>query len=183
MDTAVANSSNASKPPPKMPLGERINIRMILVAVVVLVLIGYPVYQFVSASFNHGVEDRGDMKVVDLKALGNFPFDESNSTIKDVPPVYRDLDGKRVALDGFMYAGNSAGDTVDAFQFVYNITKCCFNGPPKVQERVFARSKDPVPYYGQMVRCVGTLHVGVKKNEAGQTSSVYELDVDKVEQL
>jgi hypothetical protein len=181
MDAAVAN--NTSKDQTKVPLSERVNLRMILVAAVVLLLIGYPVYTFVQASRTHGIQDTGGMKVVDLKALGNFPFDEVNSTIKDVPPIYRQLDGQRVALDGFMYAGNSASDEVSAFQFVYNITKCCFNGPPKVQERVFAQSKSPVPYYGQMVRCVGTLHVNVQKNEAGQTNSVYELDVDKVEQL
>jgi hypothetical protein len=175
MDAAVANNARG-----KVPLGERVNLRMILVAAVVLFLIGYPVYTYVDASRNHGISRDG---LVDLKALGNFPFDETNGTINDVPPVYRALDGKRVALDGFMYAGNGAGDEVSAFQFVYNIAKCCFNGPPKVQERVFARSSKPVPYYGQMVRCIGTLHVGVKKNEAGQTNSVYELDVDKVEAL
>jgi len=116
---------------------------------------------------------------VDLKALGNFPFDETNGTIKDVPPVYRDLDGKKVQLEGFMYAGNSASDELSAFQFVYNISKCCFNGPPKVQERVFARSNLPVPFYGSMVRCTGTLHVAVRKNEAGQTNSVYDMEIDK----
>jgi len=180
MESAVANN-NASRG--KVPLGERVNLRMILVAAVVLLLIGYPVYQFVNAARTHGIQQHGDLSVVDLKALGNFPFDDVNGTVNDIPPVYRKLDGQRVALDGFMYAGNSAGDEVSAFQFVYNITKCCFNGPPRVQERVFAQSKAPVPYYGQMVRCIGTLHVGVKKNEAGQANAVYEMDVDRVEQL
>src|SRR5437763_2495423 len=129
MDAAVANNARS-----KTPLSERINLRMVLVAAVALFLIGYPVYTYVSAARSHGISRQGDLQVVDLKALGNFPFDESNSTIKDIPPVYRELDGKRVALDGFMYAGNSAGDEVSAFQFVYNITKCCFNGPPRVQE-------------------------------------------------
>jgi hypothetical protein len=177
MDAAVTNTSS------KTPLGERINFRMIAVAALVMLLIGYPVYTYVEAVVNGGAKNVGGAWQVDLKSLGNFPFDDANGTVTDIPKKWRDLDGKRVILDGFMYAGNSAGDEVSEFQFVYNIAKCCFGGPPKVQERVFARSHAAVPYYGQMVRCIGTLHVGVKKNETGQTSSVFEMDVDKVEQL
>jgi hypothetical protein len=175
MTTAVAS---------KMPLTERINFRMLAVVAVVLGLVGYPVYTFVQASLNGGVQKVGDLNVVDLKALGNFPFNEDTSTINDVPAKWRELNGKRVALEGFMVPANSAGEDVSQFQFVYNVTKCCFNGPPRVQERVFARVPNgTVPYYGVEVRCVGTLHVAVTKNDAGKTNTVYVMDVDKVDQL
>src|ERR1700753_1014624 len=92
-------------------LGERINFRMIAVAAVMLFLVGYPVYEYVSASMNHGIEDVGNgLKKVDLKSLGNFPFDDSAGTLNDIPQRWRDLNGKKVILEGFMFNGNSAGD-------------------------------------------------------------------------
>jgi hypothetical protein len=159
---------------------------MIAVVGVVLFLVGYPIYTYLDAAITGGIENAGNgMKKVDLKALGNFPFDDKTSTIKDVPQKWRDLDGKKVILEGFMYAGNSAADNVNRFQFVYNVQKCCFGGPPRVQERVFTVVPGgSVPYlYGYMVRCTGTLHVEVKKDDAGTTNAVYIMQLDKMEQL
>ena len=182
METTLTNP-----PKPKTPWSQRINFRMIAVAAVVLFLVGYPIYTYLDAAITGGVENAGNgMKKVDLKALGNFPFDDKLSTINDVPQKWRDLDGQKVILEGFMYAGNSAANDINRFQFVYNIAKCCFGGPPRVQERVFTivPNGQTVPYYyGEMVRCTGTLHVKVMKNEAGTTSSVYMMDLSKVEEL
>jgi len=171
---------------PRMPITQRINFRMIAVAAVVLFLVGYPIYTYLDETVTGGVHNVGNgMKAVDLKALGNFPFDEKISTINDVPQKWRALDGQKVILEGFMYAGSSAADNIHAFQFVYNIARCCFGGPPRVQERVFTVVPGgTVPYYyGEMVRCTGTLHVKVQKNEVGTTDKVYTLDLDKVEEL
>src|ERR1700722_16437178 len=177
-----ATATNPIKP--RMPITQRINFRMIAVAAVVLFLVGYPIYTYLDAAITGGVENAGNgMKKVDLKALGNFPFAEKASTIKDVPEKWRALDGQKVILEGFMYAGNSAADNINNFQFVYNVAKCCFGGPPRVQERVFTRVPDggTVPYYyGYMMRCTGTLHVAVVKNEAGETNSVFTMDLDKM---
>lgn len=164
---------------------EWINFRMIAIAAVVLFLVGYPVYQYVAASWNQGIEKHGDVYAVDLKSLGNFPFDDSNGTKTDIPQRWRDLDGKRVALEGFMFAPDSAADDISRFQFVYNITKCCFNGPPKVQERIFAQiaGNQQVPFYSQEVRCVGQLRVVTHKNEAGKIDVVYAMLVDRVEPI
>jgi len=103
-----------------------------------------------------------------------------------VPQKWRDLNGQKVILEGFMCNVHTSAGNVPDFQFVYNIQKCCFGGPPLVQERVFTvvPNGETVPfYYGQMVRCTGTLHVAVVKNEAGGTNSVFTMDLDKVEQL
>ena len=178
-------------PPPvsssyRAPLRERlkVNVRLLVMLAVVGLPIGWVVYQYVSASLNHGVAKQGDLYAVDLKALGNFPFDEKHGTVNDIPPDYRKLDGKKVALEGFMYAGSSAADEINRFQFVYNIQKCCFGGPPRVQERVFTVvPSGTVPYYGEMVRCTGTLHVGVLKNDTGTADAIYTMVLDKVDQL
>jgi hypothetical protein len=177
MDAAVAQK--------RSPFTERINFRMIAVMAVVIFLVGYPVYQYVSASWSQGIIKHGDVFSVDLKALGNFPFDDTDGTLNDIPPKWRELDGKRVALEGFMFSTDSASDDVSTFQFVYNITKCCFNGPPKVQERVFAHvaGDKKVPYASQEVRCIGTLRVLINKNEAGKTDIVYAMLVDRVEPI
>jgi hypothetical protein len=177
MQAAVANN--------KPSLSERINFRMIAVTAVVLFLVGYPVYQYVSASLNKGIAKHGDIYNVDLKSLGNFPFDDTNGTVNDIPARWRELDRKKVALEGFMFSTDSAGDDVSTFQFVYNITKCCFNGPPKVQERVFAHiaHDGKVPYSSEEVRCVGELRLMLHKNEVGKIDVVYAMLVDHVEPI
>ena len=177
MDTAVASN--------KPSLSERINFRMIAVTAVVLFLVGYPVYQYVAASWSQGVVKHGDVFAVDLKSLGNFPFDDTNGTVNDIPAKWRELDGKKVALEGFMFAPDSAGDNISSFQFVYNITKCCFNGPPRVQERVFAQmaGNQQAPYSSQEVRCTGLLKVLLRKNEVGKIVIVYAMLVDQVEPI
>ena len=153
---------------------------MIVVFSVLAVLIGYPAYSFIEASINGGAKKSGNVWQVDLKALGNFAFDENNGTINDVPKKWRDLDGKRVQLQGFQYAGNYAGDEIPDFQFVYNIQKCCFGGPPKVQERVFAHSDKGVPNYApQFATLTGTLHVRPKIVD-GKVVSLYDLDIDSI---
>ena len=132
--------------------------------------------------FNGGVEDHGNYKVVDLKALGNFNFDQAAGGINDVPAHFRKLDGECVQLTGFMWSPSSAAQLKD-FQFVYNVAKCCFNGPPLVQERVFAHilpGSRPLPYVDNYVKLTGVIHVDVKKQD-GVITSVYTLDVEKFE--
>jgi hypothetical protein len=71
------------------------------------------------------------------------------------------------------------------FELVYSIAKCCFGGPPQVQERVFAHvPKDmriPNLTYS-FANVYGTIHVGVKEDN-GVVTSVYDLDVQKIEPL
>jgi hypothetical protein len=144
-------------------------------------------YMLVNQFVTGGVSRHGDYYAVDLKALGNFAFDDSAGTVAEVPERYRKLDGKKVELEGFMYSPQSAGERGTEFQFVYNVTKCCFSGPPLVQERVYGHVKDgsDVPIYDMntFARVTGTLHVRVIRDEAGSVHSVYDLDVDKAEKI
>src|ERR1700733_1693738 len=115
-------------------LSQRINVRLIVfLAIVAAPFVGF-LYAFVN--YNGGIQHTRDGLLVDLKALGNFEFDQNDGTIANVPPKYRELDGKKVVLEGFMYSRLSSVGTGN-FEFVYNVQKCCFNGPPQVQERVF----------------------------------------------
>ena len=168
----------------KPSLLERFNVRMVFFGLVVLLVIGFPVYYLVQAATNKGISYEGGVAKVDLKRMGNFNFDQSQGTLTDIPPEYRALDGKRVVLEGYMYSGLTASGKVNRFQLVYSIANCCFNGPPQVQERVFGNAPKGVPLYSSsdLVRAVGTLRVAIKKDQ-GLITSVYELDVDSIEAM
>jgi len=160
-----------------------INARLLLV----VVLLGAPFVYFAYVAFDQattgGVVHRDGLDEVDLKSLGNFAFPESYGTREDVPLRWRSLDGKRVALEGFMYDAASARESRN-FQFVYNRTKCCFNGPPLVQERVFAGVPNgSVPYFDEECRLVGKLRVNVVNPTGDKVDSVFEVNVERIEPL
>ena len=163
------------------PFMRQFNWRILIMLAVFGVLVGYPVFTYVKAQMNGGIEHTAYGEKVDLKAMGNFPFNDSNGTIADVPKQFRDLDGKEVMLQGFVYSPNTSAGGATQFQFVYNVSKCCFAGPPQVQERIFGIARGgaiAVPDQYTMVQLNGTLHVNVVHDrETGKVSSVYVLDV------
>lgn len=147
------------------------------------VLFGGFGYTILSEVLTHGIHQHGNYVSVELKPLGQFPFNEQTGLLTDVPKEYRELDGKRVELKGMMWDLRSAGPQLAQFQLVYNITKCCFSGPPQVQERVFVHMpiNKSVQYYDQLVSCVGKLHVRLKRDDQGTVRSVYDLDLERLE--
>jgi len=158
----------------------RINGRLLIFLVIVALPFCWFGWQLASEAVNGGIHRQGDVTLVDLKTLGHFNFDRERSTIDDVPPRFRALDGQRVVLEGFMYSDDRAGRASD-FQLVYNVNKCCFDGPPRVQERVFVHSETPqVIDISRYVQMTGTLHVKVHRNEVGSIDSVYTLELENV---
>ncbi len=119
---------------------------------------------------------------VDLKSLGYFLFDGRSGVDADIPARWRKLDGKRVALQGFMYDPKSAGPKTQCFELVYDlITHTGIHGPPLVQERVFATvPHGTVQLFSNEVEVEGTLHVSVTNPTGDMVSSVFQLDVDRV---
>jgi hypothetical protein len=169
----------------KVPLSQRINLRMILFFAVIALLIGYPVYIYVDSAVSGGIKSYGNYSEVDLKSMGNFPFDGTNGTINDVPAKWRELDGKRILLQGEVWDPNEAGQYMTNFQLVYSIQKCCFGGPPKVQERVFVHIPQGMQVdnlSGSFAKITGTLHIKAEK-DAGNVASLYTLVADKVEPM
>ena len=83
-----------------------------------------------------------------------------------------------------MTNGKAAGRQLRDFQFVYNVQLCCFNGPPLVQERVFARvpKGGQIPYSSEFTKLTGILHVKVEKQD-GVIVSVYTMDVESAEPI
>lgn len=171
--------------PASTRLKRGLNIRMIVFLAVVLGLIAYPTYIYVNFLITGGIENYGNYLKVDLKALGQYPFPADNGTTADVPAKWRALDGKQVLLQGEVWAPNEAGNHMSNFELVYSIANCCFGGPPKVQERVFAHVPQEmrVPNLSySFANVYGKLHVKVIKDH-GVVTSVYNLDVTKIERI
>ncbi|HEX8521712.1 MAG TPA: hypothetical protein VF669_05595 [Tepidisphaeraceae bacterium] len=167
----------------KPPLSQRINWRMIIFFLVIGTMIGYPLYQFVHEAVTGGITSAGNGYThVELKAMSGFVFDQTAGSINDIPEKWRQLDGKKVIMEGEMWDSRGAGQEVSSFQLCYSIAKCCFSGPPQVQHFVNSRPMEgkSLNYYSGLVRVKGVLHVNVKK-EAGKVQSVFEMDVESVE--
>jgi hypothetical protein len=172
-----------------VPLAERVNIRMLVFAGIVLFLLGWPIYTFLSETLTSGIHDRGSYKEVNLKALGQFGFEPRGGTIADVPSQYRALDGQKVLLEGEIWAPHEAGSEITRFELVYSIQKCCFGGPPLVQERVFCTVPNGKLQYnssGGYHKVLGTLHVTLRRDKLedgrlGPVVEVYHLDALSVE--
>ena len=171
----------------RLPLSERINIRMIVFAAIVLGAISVPLYVFLDTQLSGGIWQRkdshGSYKLVDLKTISLFDLDPARAKDADIPERFRALDGQRVMFKGQMYSGNKGVGRQASFDIVYNIAKCCFNGEPRIQHFVKASvlPGHKVTFYNDFVNVIGTLHVGVERGEAGELLSVYRIDVESVE--
>jgi hypothetical protein len=164
-------------------MSRSINFRLIAFLAIVAMPFLWFAYIFINQTLTGGIERGANFAKVDLKSLGYFEFDKDNGTINDVPRKWRELDGQKVQLEGFMWASRAASPRIRDFEFVYNITKCCFSGPPQVQERVFVHVPDnrpPMPLVGDFMRMTGILHVKVVRQD-GVVQSIYTLDVQEAE--
>src|SRR4051812_44587902 len=92
----------------KVPLSERINIRMVFFILIIGTVLGWPVYLVISEQVTGGIHHSGQYYETNLKAMGNFTFDEVNGTINDVPEQWRALDGKKLSLVGQIYNNTEA---------------------------------------------------------------------------
>jgi hypothetical protein len=169
---------------PKVPLAERINFRVITF---VAVLVGIFLFLFggaIKQMMTGGIVDRGDYVEVDLFTISNFEMDQALAGDDSVPQEFRELNGKRVQLIGEMYRSTESRTTGDvhSFDLVYSISKCCVTSAPKIQHFIQSRvvPGKKVKYYPGLVKVVGTLHVGVQKQD-GRIVSVYRLDVESTE--
>ena len=178
MDAAV------KAPVTKAPITERINFRVITFVAIIVGLVAFLFGGAIKHVLTGGIVDRGDYVEVDLYTISNFEMDQNTGTDNSLPPDFRGLDGKRVQLIGEMYKAAEIRGTGDIQQFdlVYSISKCCVTSSPKIQH--FIQSKvvpgKKVRYYPGLVKVIGTLHVGVQKQD-GRIVSVYRMDVESTE--
>lgn len=190
--TTTAPPREASRAPakfaaPKASFIRRINLRMALIAGIVLLLVGAPFSIWLRQVLSGGIINHGDYYEVNLKAMSDFYLDQVNGQVSDIPAKFRALEGKKVELIGEMWDPHgSSDDKLSYFQLVYSKTKCCFNGPPLAQHFV---DGNVVPgstcyYYSDgMVAVWGTIHIKFRRDPGGVIKSVYAVDVVEVDPL
>ena len=165
---------------------KRFTLKMILFVGVMLVIFGWPYATYLFIKFGPPAK-QGEYFEVDLKAMGFFEMDPRTATIDAVPKIYRDLDGKKVVLQGEIYQPIALYGKMTGFTLVYELGKrASFHGPPKIQEAVFATVNENanIKYEGTGYdyNVYGTLHVTMKRDALiNEIIEVYHLDVDKVE--
>src|SRR5687767_15067198 len=90
----------------------RFSLRMVVIFCLLCLPFAYFAYVIVDQSLSRGVKDHGSYVEVDLKSLGFFPFDAAGDDLGAVPERFRNLNGRRVVLEGEMFADSSAGPAV-----------------------------------------------------------------------
>ena len=186
--TTSVPETSAPAPVPAKPRKE-INwgmyTRVGLVAGLVLFFVGFALWETFNLVWRGGVVNKGDYFEVNLQSMGNFEMDQRMGTLQDIPERYRNLDGKKVLLQGEVAPADFSAGRGSAFELWYSVAKCCFGGPPKVQHFVKCRvdkGGKPLPewIYAGQVKVFGTLHVKVQK-EGELIKSVYQLDIERIE--
>jgi len=121
---------------------------------------------------------------IDLKARGSFAFDGYTGRTEEIPQCWRDLDGHRVSLIGFMFSPTVAGPGAHSCQLVYDSHPSHFK-PPLVQDRVYATAPITTGVYSQYdpVRADGVFRVGVQRDGSGAVHSIFRMDVESVTAL
>lgn len=109
---------------------------------------------------------------VDLKDLGGFSFPQQDIQDADIPVEWRALDGRRVAVRGYVSLTRQyGGEYVEA----------PLSDGPHEWERVRARMRlADLPSWVSLVQLSGVLHVGVRRTAAGDIESVFRMDVEDV---
>ena len=101
--------------PPTRPLSERVNFRLIGFLAVIAALFGWVLWTVLDQRI---AVKQGDYYFVDLKGMGNFPFDAFRDTEAAIPKEVRELNGKKVVFHGEMFAPGQASTGVREFQLV-----------------------------------------------------------------
>ena len=152
---------------------------MLLVAGIVLLILGWPCYTYLA--FKFGIRSKhGDYIDVDLKDLGYFEIDASTATIESIPERHRNLDGKKVFLQGDIQRPEMDYSKLLSFQLVAPGRR-----HPNLPDRVFSTVNKgaAIKYdFTGTYNVYGTLHFTMKRDPASnEVIEVYHLDVDKVE--
>ena len=115
--------------------------------------------------------------------LSRFAIDQSNGTLSDVPAWIRELDGRGVHLVGEMWVPTGPADGVQQFDLTdVERQRHRPHQPPLVQQFIMCRSTTTLPYYPNVVRVTGVLHVSVQR-DGDRIASLYQCDVLKVEPM
>lgn len=160
-------------------------VRIAIVVGALALVVGWPVYSFISERVTGGVHDRGSYKEVDVATLASFKLNMRSGTIDDVPARFRALDGQRVRVRGFVHSiVESDGVWTKAFLLASRYQSQWGPGSLDAQERVSVFvpdgrkiSVEANKYYW----VTGTMHVKVLRDERDGIYRVFAVDLDELE--
>jgi hypothetical protein len=170
---------------PKASMLKALNFRIVLLAAIAFIFIGFPFFIWARDFLGGGIVNHGDYAEVNLKAMSGFDLDQMNGQPTDVPLRFRELEGKRVALVGQMWAPNYAADGSLTY-FLLCDSRRRYDQAPLAQQFVYAYVRLGVPahYDDGKVRVWGTLHIKFRRDPTtGVIKSVYACDVDRIDDM
>jgi len=102
-------------------------------------------------------------------------------TRAQIPANVQSLDGRDVAIQGFLLPVRMNNGLTVEFLLMRNQSMCCYGVPPKINEwiTVCTAGGGVKPVMDQPVTVAGTLHVGPIE-ENGSLAGIYRLDARKV---
>jgi len=119
-----------------------------------------------------------DLSLVGYDVDAIFDPDDESQGFDDLPESLRELDGKDVALDGYMLPLEWEGKEVRSFMLVRDMASCCFGGMPMPDEWVevtmaAGRTTEYFPYIPVLV--TGALSIGGEVDDLGYVTGAYRL--------
>jgi hypothetical protein len=99
-----------------------------------------------------------------------------------IPLIIRALDGRRVAVTGYVMPLRTQGRGVTQFLLARDQLSCCFGPNPQMNHYIYVTMPrgDFRPRVFSLATVTGTLHVGELMKQ-GVLQSIYQLDAEKVE--
>lgn len=118
----------------------------------------------------HAPPAAGEVRTMDIKALGNFSYDPSAGS--DIPADVQQLSGMQVRLQGYMIASQQASDRVTQFSLVPSRYACCYGQPPGVQHTIMVTMPrgQSAEYRDGLVWVAGKLTVHAVRDDGFVTS-------------
>ncbi len=126
---------------------------------------------------------------VDFNALSNYeyelpdPFDPTPRTIQNkIPDAIKGLNGKAVAIEGFMLPLDLNPEGVSMFMLNASIDMCYFGAPVRMNEWILVRMKGGkrAKFTHLALNVKGRLEVGEEMRN-GRVASLYRLEADSVD--
>lgn len=116
----------------------------------------------------------------------SYPMPPDNAppkagSVEGIPAEVRALEGKRVAVQGYMVPVKMEGGFVKEFLVLRSAMMCCYGLVPKANEWVYVRlkGKGTVTMMDVPLSFYGTLHVGAVVEDK-MFAGLYQIDGDKV---
>lgn len=159
----------------------RLIVKAFIVLSIVLILglgINYRPIKYIDYSTVQALQIKDGVTMVDFEFLGGFDYENGGV----VPEKVKELDGKRIEIQGFMLPIDFEDSVVTSFMLLNNQMGCCFGVLPRVNDFVYAElpeGKTTKFMIDTPLTVTGTLEI-TDRNLVG---GIYSLTTEKVEKV